>query len=47
MHRGAEVAFHEAAFLEAALFGLCFSTADMREGTKALLEKRPAAFTGK
>jgi enoyl-CoA hydratase len=45
--RGTEMAFPEAAFLEASLFGLCFSTGDMREGTRAFLEKRPAAFTGK
>ena len=47
VHRGPEMAFHEAAFLEATLFGLCFATADMREGTRAFLEKRPATFTGK
>jgi enoyl-CoA hydratase len=47
VHRGLEMAFPEAAFLEAALFGLSFSTADMREGTRAFLEKRPAKFTGK
>jgi enoyl-CoA hydratase len=45
--RGTEMAFPEAAFLEASLFGLCFSTSDMREGTRAFLEKRPATFTGK
>lgn len=28
-------------------FGECFSTADMREGTAAFLEKRKAVFTGK
>jgi len=47
VNRGLEMAFPEAAFLEAALFGLCFSTSDMREGTRAFLEKRPALFTGK
>jgi enoyl-CoA hydratase len=47
VNRGTEMAFPEAAFLEASLFGLCFSTADMREGTTAFLEKRPAVFTGK
>ena len=47
VNRGMEMAFPEAAFLEATLFGLCFSTADMREGTRAFLEKRPATFTGK
>lgn len=33
--------------LEAALFGLCCSTTDMKEGTRAFLEKRPARFEGK
>jgi len=47
VNRGAEMAFPEAEFLEASLFGLCFSTSDMREGTRAFLEKRPAIFTGK
>lgn len=32
---------------EAALFGLAFATDDMREGTRAFLEKRPARFTGR
>ncbi|HXT19859.1 MAG TPA: enoyl-CoA hydratase-related protein, partial [Thermoanaerobaculia bacterium] len=29
------------------LFCLCFSTADMQEGVKAFLEKRPAVWQGK
>ena len=33
--------------LEAVLFGLVSATEDMREGTKAFLEKRPAGFKGK
>jgi enoyl-CoA hydratase len=45
--RGTEMSFSEAELLEASLFGLCFSTSDMREGTRAFLEKRPASFTGK
>jgi enoyl-CoA hydratase len=32
--------------LEASLFGLSFATADMREGTRAFLEKRKPAFRG-
>ncbi len=28
------------------LFGLCFATADQKEGMAAFVEKRPAAFTG-
>ncbi len=31
---------------EAALFGLCFATQDMQEGTAAFLEKRAPRFTG-
>jgi len=32
---------------EAALFGLVTATEDMKEGTRAFLEKRPAGFTGR
>lgn len=45
--RGAEMPQEEGLFLEATLFGLCCATDDMREGTKAFLEKRPAQFKGK
>jgi len=32
--------------IEANHFGLIATTTDMREGMRAFLEKRPAAFTG-
>lgn len=44
---GLEMPLEEALRMEAALFGLCFASDDMREGTSAFLEKRPARFTGK
>jgi enoyl-CoA hydratase len=44
---GGEVALPEALRQEAALFGLCFATEDMREGTRAFLEKREPAFPGR
>jgi enoyl-CoA hydratase len=44
---GGECAQPEAERLEASLFGLCFATEDMREGTAAFLEKRKASFPGK
>lgn len=49
VNRGLEMALPEAQFLEASLFGLAASTEDMREGTKAFLEKRKdkVAFTGR
>src|SRR5882757_7292485 len=45
--RGIEMPLEEGLFLEATLFGVACATEDMREGTKAFLEKRPASFTGK
>ncbi len=44
---GMEMTEKEGEFLEATLFGLCCTTADMKEGTRAFLEKRPAKFAGK
>jgi len=47
VHKGLEMPFAEAEVFEATLFGLVSSTDDMREGTRAFLEKRKAAFTGR
>jgi enoyl-CoA hydratase len=44
---GLEMPLDEALRMEAALFGLCFASDDMREGTSAFLEKRAAKFAGK
>src|SRR5882724_8450863 len=47
IERGVEMPQEEGLFLEATLFGLSCATEDMREGTKAFLDKRPAQFRGK
>jgi enoyl-CoA hydratase len=47
VHRGLDMPFAEAQTFEATLFGLVASTDDMREGTKAFLEKRKADFKGR
>jgi enoyl-CoA hydratase/carnithine racemase len=47
VNHGMEMTQREGEFLEATLFGLCCTTEDMKEGTRAFLEKRPAKFTGK
>jgi enoyl-CoA hydratase len=47
IEHGMEMPQEEGLFLEATLFGLCCSTDDMREGTRAFLEKRPAKFQGR
>jgi enoyl-CoA hydratase len=47
IERGTEMPQEEGLFLEATLFGLACTTEDMREGTKAFLEKRPGQFKGK
>lgn len=46
VNKGLEISFDKGQFLEATLFGLVASTDDMREGTKAFLEKRKAEFVG-
>lgn len=47
IERGVEMPQEEGLFLEATLFGLCCATEDMREGTRAFIEKRAAQFKGK
>lgn len=43
---GGEISQAEAMRLESSLFGLCFATEDMQEGTRAFLEKRKPKFSG-
>jgi enoyl-CoA hydratase len=47
IEHGMEMPQEEGLFLEASLFGLCCATEDMREGTRAFLEKRPPKFQGR
>jgi enoyl-CoA hydratase len=47
VNKGLEMPFAEACVFEATLFGLLAATDDMREGTRAFLEKRKPVFTGK
>jgi enoyl-CoA hydratase len=47
INKGAEMPFAEACQYEATLFGLVASTDDMREGTRAFLEKRKPEFRGR
>jgi len=44
---GLEGTLEEGLLLEASLFAVTCATEDMREGTRAFVEKRPAAFKGK
>jgi enoyl-CoA hydratase len=46
INKGLEMPFAEGCVFEATLFGLVASTDDMREGTKAFLEKRKPEFKG-
>ena len=47
VNAGLEMPLDEAQYLEATLFGLICTTEDMKEGTKAFLEKRPPKFQGR
>ena len=47
VNNGLEMPFADACAYEATLFGLVASTEDMREGTRAFLEKRKAGFKGR
>lgn len=47
VNRGLEMSLAEGLALEASLFGLCCASEDMKQGTRAFLEKRPPKFTGK
>lgn len=47
VNHGFEMPQADAQFLEASLFGLVASTEDMKEGTRAFLEKRKADWKGK
>jgi enoyl-CoA hydratase len=44
---GLDMSFADAQTYEATLFGLVATTEDMREGTRAFLEKRKPTFTGR
>ena len=44
---GADLSLERAEAAEAALFGLCATSEDFREGVAAFLEKRPAKFPGR
>jgi len=44
---GGDVTLERGLAAEAALFGLCCASADMREGTAAFIAKRPPSFSGR
>ncbi|MFQ5650951.1 MAG: enoyl-CoA hydratase/isomerase family protein [bacterium] len=46
INHGLEMTLEEGIQLESNLFGLCFSTEDMKEGTQAFTEKRKPEFKG-
>ena len=47
VNRGLEMPFADACRLEASLFGMVAATEDMKEGTRAFLEKRTPNFKGR
>jgi enoyl-CoA hydratase len=47
INNGLDMPLQEATRLEASLFGLCCATEDMKEGTRAFLEKKKPQFKGK
>lgn len=47
VNEGLDMDLKSAQAYEAEVFGLCFATADQKEGMNAFVEKRPAKFTGK
>jgi len=47
VHRGLDMPLGEGLAYEAALFSLLCASEDMKEGTKAFLEKRKAGFRGR
>ena len=47
VHEGLQMSLEEGLSMEAALFGLTCATEDMREGTRAFVEKRKPAFKGR
>lgn len=47
VHEGLQMGLDEGLSTEASLFGLCCATDDMREGTRAFVEKRKPVFKGR
>jgi enoyl-CoA hydratase len=47
VNKGLDTSLAEGMLIEAALFGICFSTEDKKEGTTAFLAKRAPIFQGR
>ena len=47
VNEGLDVDLESGVAYEAEVFGLCFATADQKEGMTAFVEKRKASFAGK